>query len=249
MRRPRTTSPLDTQNAPWLDPTPPGGGGVDGGGDVIVGGYLHRRRASPPAPASPRAGWFAASRTTTTIASTTTTTSRTVGSTRESPKTTILGAAKTMLYQLVLWPLTLSMMLASSVYRFTLRVGCRGSPLRFRDPPRWLVRLISKPGRLMNPPISFGANNLKGCAGGAAGVAAAAAAARGHQRERGDGSGGDAGGGAVGGGGRGGGAATAVTAAAAPSLPHSPVLLVGNQSLLGLDSLAVLNEVCMIMYA
>ena len=52
-------------------------------------------------------------------------------------------------------------------------------------------------------------------------------------------------------GGGGWGAAT-VTASGAPTgapgtapCPPGPVLLVGNQGLLGLDSLAVLNEVCM----
>lgn len=159
----------------------------------------------------------------------------------------MVGAAKTMLYQLVLWPLTLCMMLVSSAYRFILRVGCHGSPLRFRNPPRWLVRLISKPCRLINPPVAFGVDNLKDCVGGAGVVEAAAGHYGGH----------DSGGGITGGvtaeGGGSGGAAT-ITAAGAPTAaaatgivpyPPRPVLLVGNQGVLGLDSLAVLNEVCM----
>eukprot|EP00752_Nemacystus_decipiens_P005809 g5255.t1 len=161
-----------------------------------------------------------------------------------------------MLYQLVLWPLTLCIMLLSSAYRLTLRVGCHSSPLKFRDPPRWWVRLISKPCRLVNPPLSFGADSLRNCVGGAG-----LAAAGGHQARKGVGGAfGD--GAASGSGGAGGSEAATVTAAASAgsptaaaavaaaaagtvlsSRPPRPVLLVGNQSLLGLDFLAMLNEV------
>lgn len=231
MRRPRTSTPLDTPRVrQWLDPMPPGGG-VDGEGD-IGSGYLHRRRASPIAGGA-GVGWFAAGRV---AAGSTSSSTSTPSETR-----TVVGAVKTMFYQLVLWPLTLCMMLLSSAYRLTLRVGCHSSPLRFRDPPRWLVRVVSEPSRLLNPPVSFGADNLKGSVGGA-GVAAAVAAGGHH--------GGGSIGGTAGRGGEGGEAAVTatgapVTAAAAGTLssPPCPVLLVGNQSLLGLDSLAMLNEV------
>lgn len=232
MRRPRTSTPLDTpRGGPWLDPKPPIGG-VDGGGG-IGGGYLQRRRASPIAEGA-RGRWHTAGR------AAGSTTPRGTAGTTGGGTTTVVGAAKTMLYQLVLWPLTLCIMLVSSAYRFTLRVGCYSSPLRFREPPRWLIRLITKPCRLINPPVSFGADNLKGCVGG--GCASVAAAGK---RQGGGANGGTANGGPAGGGDATAIAAGAPTAAAGGTVPSPPrpVLLVGNQSLLGLDSLAVLNEV------
>eukprot|EP00903_Cladosiphon_okamuranus_P014938 g13829.t1 len=237
MRRPRTSTPMDTPRAsPWLDPPPPGDG-VNGGGDS-GGGDLHRRRASPVAGGA-GAGWFVGGR----IAGSTSWS----GKSPASETRTAVGEAKTMFYQLLLWPLTLCMMLVSSAYRFTLRIGCHSSPLSFRDPPRWLVRLVSKPCRLLNPPAVLGADNLKGSVG-SAGLAAAATG--GHQG--GGGIGRTAGGGTAGRGGgdgeaalAGGTMASAAAAAAggAVSSPSRPVLLVGNQNLLGLDSLAMLNEV------
>lgn len=238
MLRPRAPTPLDTPNAErWRDPNPPAsdvrGGSNIGNGRNVGGGPARRRRASPTREGT-RGRWFSPGRI--------------VGSktskSASTEATTVVGAAKTMLYQLVLWPLTLCVMLVSSIFRFTLRVGCHGSPLRFRDPPRWLVRLISKPCRLINPPVSFGGDNLKGCMG-----RAREAAAGGHQGS--DDGDGIAGGGAAGGWGRGAAATVTVAAAAAAttagtvSSPPRPVLLVGNQCLLGLDSLAVLNEVCL----
>lgn len=110
---------------------------------------------------------------------------------------------QSLLFQLVFWPLTLFLMLVGFGYRFLLRVGCYGSPLRFRDPPGWIVRLISTPFRLANPPVSLGAENLDSCL-----------------RVQ---------------GGQGGGEARARSS--------SPVMLVGNHNLLGLDCVPILDEV------
>lgn len=156
-----------------------------------------------------------------------------------------------VLWQLVLWPLTLTMMLVASVYRFLLRVGCHNNnnSHRFirRDPPRQL-RLVSAPFRLINPPLSLGTENLKASLGvginGGAGRAVAAVAPA--VPERCDGS--------SGGGGGGGrrqkeeqqtaGTAAGGTTTTADGTRAAAMLLVGNQSLLGLDYLAMLDEVC-----
>lgn len=115
------------------------------------------------------------------------------GGERDSRK----GSAKGLLFQLAFWPLTLCLMLVGSGYRLMLRVGCYRSPLRFRDPPRWIIRAMSAPFRLVNPPVSLGVENLEACLGVGR-----------------DGS----------------------------SSP-SPVMLVGNHNLLGLDCVSILDEV------
>lgn len=112
--------------------------------------------------------------------------------------------ACSLLFQLVFWPLTLSLMLAGAAYRCLLQVGCRASPLRFRDPPRWLVCVVSKPFRLINPPVVLGTENLECCLGLEDGDGNGDGKARGR---------------------------------------HPPLLLVGNHNLLGMDCVAVLDEV------
>lgn len=113
------------------------------------------------------------------------------------------GFAQILLFQLMFWPLTLFLMLVGSGYRFLLRVGCYGSPLRFRDPPGWIVRSISTPFRLANPPVSLGVDNLEACLG-----------------VEGEEQGGEA-----------------------RDTRSSPVMLVGNHNLLGLDCVSILDEV------
>ena len=66
-----------------------------------------------------------------------------------------------LIFQLIFWPLTLGMMLAGPAYRLLLQFGCSSSPLSFRDPPRWLVRLASKPFRWVNPPVTLGIESLE----------------------------------------------------------------------------------------
>lgn len=73
------------------------------------------------------------------------------------------GVLISILFQLVFWPLTLGLMLAESGYRFLLRIGCRSSPLHFRDPSRWFVGLASKPFRWVNPPVALGTVTLEQC--------------------------------------------------------------------------------------
>ncbi|CAM9142791.1 unnamed protein product [Ascophyllum nodosum] len=68
-----------------------------------------------------------------------------------------------LIFQLIFWPLTLGMMLAGPAYRLLLQFGCSSSPLSFRDPPRWLVRLASKPFRWVNPPVTLGIESLERC--------------------------------------------------------------------------------------
>lgn len=105
-------------------------------------------------------------------------------------------SAQSLLFQVVFWPLTLSLMLIGSGYRLLLRVGCSRSPLRFRDPPGWILRAMATPFRLVNPPASFGVENLEACLG-----------VQGRGRI------------------------------------SSPVMLVGNHNLLGLDCVLLLDEV------
>ena len=109
------------------------------------------------------------------------------------------GSAQSLLFQLMFWPLTLCLMLVGSGYRLLLRVGYYRSPLRFRDPPGWIIRAISTPFRLANPPVSLGADNLEACLG--------------------------------------------VQGGAARDRRSSPVMLVGNHNLLGLDCVSILDEV------
>lgn len=106
-------------------------------------------------------------------------------------------SAQSLLFQVVFWPLTLCLMLVGSGYRLLLRVGCSRTPLRFHDPPGWVVRAMATPFRLVNPPVSLGMENLEACLG-------------------------------VQGVGR---------------ISSSPVMLVGNHNLLGLDCVLVLDEV------
>lgn len=73
------------------------------------------------------------------------------------------GVLISILFQLVFWPLTLGLMLAESGYRFLLRIGCRTSPLYFRDPSRWFVGLASKPFCWVNPPVALGTVMLEQC--------------------------------------------------------------------------------------
>lgn len=125
-----------------------------------------------------------------------------------------MGAVVNVVFQLVFWPLALSLMMAGTLYGFLLRMGCRSSPLRFRDPSRWLVRAVSKPFRLVNPPVALGTENLEGCFGARDGKGAV----------RGEGGSGSAG------------------ASCAGGVARS-LLLVGNQNLLGLDCVPILDEV------
>lgn len=126
-----------------------------------------------------------------------------------------MDAVVTVVFQLVFWPLALSLMVAGAVYGLLLRMGCRSSPLRFRDPSRWLVRAVSKPFRLVNPPVALGTENLEGCFG---------ARDNGKDAVKGEGGSGSA------------------AAASAGGVARS-LLLVGNQNLLGLDCVPILDEV------
>lgn len=127
--------------------------------------------------------------------------------------------AGALLLQAVFWPLTLGLMLAGALYRFLLRVGTSRSPLTFRDPPRWIVRAISKPFRVANPPVVLGAENLRDGVLLRCSDSPTATVNDGHDGR------------AIGGGSTYGGCVRA------------PVLLVGNHTLLGLDCVPMLDEV------